>query len=106
MNNPIHTHTTELDITCAGHTKTHELKVMYTYMAAIPASMGGLGRPGVNPSVPAQAKIHKIREFVINVDQGLETTFYQVKKTLASQYVWDSPEHIEAIEREILEELE
>lgn len=98
---PIHTKELELDITVAGVTKTHELRVMYTYTAAISASLGGLGRPGIIPEVPAQVEIHDIK-VIVDFGGGDTKTEYQIPMECKCL----SPEHIEAIEREILEEME
>ena len=102
MNNPYHTHTTELDITCAGQTKTHELRVMYTYTAAIPVFCMD-GSP-IDTAAPAQVEIHQISEVVNKKDPGYQCTSYEIKTTKYSEIAWE--EHIEAIEQEILEGME
>ena len=97
MNNPIHTHTTELDIICAGQTKTHELRVTYIYYPVDPILYRGL---------KAQVEIQYIDEVVSTKDKGIKTETVAYLETEYSKLIWNSPEHIEAIEREILEELE
>ena len=106
MTNPIHTHTTELDITCAGQTKTHELRVMYTYTAAKPPIglvWGADYEMGIpfDPANAAQVEIHDIKVIVDFGGEGTKTE-YQIPMECKCL----SPEHIEAIEREILEGME
>ena len=64
MNNPIHTHNTELDITCAGQTKTHELRVMYTYTAGYSEWTDSVTNTemAISPPIPAIVEIHEIKE--------------------------------------------
>ena len=100
MNNPYHTHTTELDITCAGQTKTHELRVMYTYMPALLPAQVIAGLP-IESVLGAQVEIHDIKVIVDFGGEGTKTE-YQIPMECKCL----SPEHIEAIEREILEGLE
>ena len=98
----IRTHTTELDITCAGQTKTHELRVMYTYEPAMPARHRNISVPlaelAIDPPVPAQVEIHDIK-VIVDFGGGETKTEYQIPMECKCL----SPEHIEAIEREILD---
>ena len=99
MTNPIHTHTLELDITVAGVTKTHELCVMYTYTAAIRGGiMGGVNL--LDEPVPAQVKIHDLK---VIVDFGGKET--KTEYSIPMECKCLSPEHIMALEAEILEQM-
>ena len=105
MNNPIHTHILELDITVAGVTKTHELCVMYTYIPAMPVRRfnGFAMCPGleISPPVPAQVEIHDIK---VIVDFGGKETKTEYRVPMECKCL--SPEHLEGIKERILEELE
>jgi len=103
--NPIHTHITDLEITCADETVIHELRVMYTYTAAIPAMLSA-GMNRVNPPVPAQVEIQDIMESCTFTNPEFKTDYRLTVDSQISQYVFNSPEHIKALEAEILEELE
>lgn len=100
MTNPLHTHTTELDITVAGVTKTHELCVMYTYTPAIPAVVAIAGLP-MEPVLSAQVEIQDIK---VIVDFGGKDTKTEYRVPMECKCL--SQEHEDAIRREILEVLE
>lgn len=104
MNNPIRTIKLELDITVAGVTKTHELCVMYTYYAADPsvwrqAPYGTMEQ--TSPYVPAQVEIHDLK---VIVDFGGKETKTEYRVPMECKCL--SPEHLKAIEAEILEQKE
>ncbi len=101
MTNPLHTHTTELDITVAGVTKTHELCVMYTYTPEDPGYVTKGGLQIFIAPVPAQVEIQDIK---VIVDFGGKETKTEYRVPMECKCL--SQEHIEAIEREILEGLE
>jgi len=104
MGNPIHTHTTDLEIICAGETVVHELRVMYMYYPGSPAFQHRMPISGavydVSPPEPAQVEIHKIMEFVIYETPDCKTALWHTQKTKYSELAWD---HKEALEAEILE---
>jgi len=100
MNNPIHTHTLELDITIAGKTITHDVVVTYTHIPFIPAIYLGNGPP-MCPETPAEVEIHDIK---VIVNFGGKDTKTEYKIPMECKCL--SPEHEEAIKERILEEHE
>lgn len=113
LDNAIHTHTTDLEITCAGETVIHELRVMYTYTAAISGQYDVrypsplfLQLPEISPPVPAQVEIQDIMESRTFTNPELKTDYRLTVDSQISQYVLNSPEHIRALESEILEQKE